>query len=248
MLGLPNNPRACLFDLDGVLTDTATLHVAAWQETFDAFLATRARHAETAIRPFDPVADYRTYVDGRPRIEGTREFLRSRGIELPEGRPDDDADTVSIWGLSNRKNKLVLTLIERHGVAVFPGSLRYLRAVRAAGLKTAVVSSSANTRRVLEVTGLAPLLDHRVDGVTARQRRLAGKPAPAMFVAAAADLGIPPERAAVFEDALVGVEAGRAGGFGTVVGVDRLGQADALRAHGADIVVSDLGDLLGEPA
>ena len=241
MLGLPDGTRACLFDLDGVLTDTASVHAAAWKQMFDEFL--RARDGE-GFRPFDVSADYGPYVDGKPRLEGTRSFLTSRGIELPEGDPADGADTQTLWGLSTRKNDLVQEKIRTDGVEVYPGSRRYLEAVRAAGLATAVVSSSANAEQILRVTGLAGFIDHRVDGVSARERKLPGKPKPDTFLAAAQDLGVERGAAVVFEDALAGVAAGHAGGFGAVVGVDRLDQADALREHGADVVVTDLADLL----
>lgn len=247
MLGLPDDTRACLFDLDGVLTDTASVHATAWKTMFDDFLGKWSREHGVPFRPFDPVTDYGPYVDGKPRLDGTRGFLASRGIELPEGGPDDPPDADTIRALSSRKNALVLELIDTNGVDVYPGSVRYLRAARDAGLRTALVSSSANAAQVLEVTGLAGLIDHRVDGVTARERGLPGKPAPDTFLAAAADLGVPPEQAVVFEDALAGVAAGRAGGFGAVIGVDRLDQAGALRAHGASIVVKDLAELLEQP-
>src|SRR5690348_14063172 len=244
MLGLPDGARACLFDLDGVLTDTASVHAAAWKQMFDDYLRARAERDGTPFRPFDVKADYGPYVDGRPRLDGTRGFLESRDIHLPEGSPDDPAGTETLWGLSSRKNALVQEKIRTVGVDVYPGSVRYLHAVKDAGLKTAVVSSSANAELVLQVAGLAGLIDHRVDGVVAKQRKLPGKPAPDTFLAAAADLSVPKEQAVVFEDALAGVESGRAGGFGFVVGVDRLGQADALREHGADVVVADLAELL----
>ena len=244
MLGLPDGTRACLFDLDGVLTDTASVHAAAWKRMFDEFLAAHARQQGVPLRPFDIVADYGAYVDGRPRMEGTRTFLASRGIELPEGGADDPPGAQTVYGLSTAKNDLVQTLIQEQGVDVYPGSVRYLHAVRDAGLRTAVVSSSANAQQVLDVAGLSSLIDHRVDGITAKERALAGKPAPDTFLAAAADLGVDPDQAVVFEDALAGVAAGRAGNFGRVIGVDRLGQADALRAQGADVVVTDLADLL----
>ncbi|MBN9733927.1 MULTISPECIES: beta-phosphoglucomutase family hydrolase [unclassified Pseudonocardia] len=240
MLGLPEGTRACLFDLDGVLTDTASVHAAAWKQMFDEYLCSRDGAGFT---PFDAGADYGPYVDGKPRLEGTRSFLASRGIELPEGTPDDSADTETLWGLSTRKNALVQTKITE-GVDVYPGSRRYLEAVKDAGLAAAVVSSSANAEQILRVTGLETFIDHRVDGVTARERGLPGKPAPDTFVAAAADLGVERSAAVVFEDALAGVEAGRAGDFGAVIGVDRLDQAAALREHGADVVVTDLADLL----
>lgn len=240
MLGLPDGTRACLLDLDGVLTDTASVHAAAWKQMFDEFL--RARDGDS-FTPFDVSADYGPYVDGRPRLEGTRGFLASRGVELPEGTPQDPADASTLWGLSTRKNDLVQVKIA-DGVEVYPGSRRYLAAVRDAGLSTAVVSSSANAEQILRVTGLAAFIDHRVDGVTARERGLPGKPAPDTFLAAAADLDVGRNAAVVFEDALAGVQAGHAGGFGAVIGVDRLDQADELRRHGATVVVTDLADLL----
>jgi beta-phosphoglucomutase family hydrolase len=245
MLGLPDGTRACLFDLDGVLTDTASVHAAAWKQMFDEYLQARAEREGTPFTPFDIATDYAAYVDGKPRLAGTDSFLRSRGIELPEGGPGDAPDAETLYALSTRKNALVQEKIVTVGVEVYPGSVRYLHAVKDAGLATAVVSSSANAKQVLEVAGLADLIDHRVDGVTAKERDLPGKPAPDTFLAAAADLGVGNDEAVVFEDALAGVASGKAGGFGFVVGVDRLGQADALRAHGADIVVTDLADLLG---
>jgi beta-phosphoglucomutase family hydrolase len=244
MLGLPDGTRACLFDLDGVLTDTASVHAAAWKQMFDEYLRARAEREGTEFRPFDATSDYGPYVDGKPRLAGTESFLRSRGIDLPAGGPDDAPDAETVYALATRKNALVQEKIVTVGVEVYPGSVRYLHAVKEAGLATAVVSSSANAKQVLEVAGLADLIDHRVDGVTAKERGLPGKPAPDTFLAAAADLGVGNDEAVVFEDALAGVASGKAGGFGFVVGVDRLGQADALRAHGADIVVTDLADLL----
>ena len=244
MLGLPDTTRACLFDLDGVLTDTASVHAAAWKQMFDEYLRARAQRTGEPFVPFDVKKDYGPYVDGKPRLDGTRGFLSSRGITLPDGEATDGPDAETVNGLARKKNDLVNEKIRTVGVGVYPGSVRYLHAVRDAGLTTAVVSSSANAELVLQVAGLTDLIDHRVDGVVAKQRKLPGKPAPDTFLAAAADLGVPKEHAVVFEDALAGVESGRAGGFGFVVGVDRLGQADALREHGADVVVSDLADLL----
>jgi beta-phosphoglucomutase family hydrolase len=241
MLGLPDTAAACLFDMDGVLTRTATVHAAAWKQMFDEFL--REREGES-FTPFDPVADYDEYVDGKRREDGTRSFLKSRGIELPEGSPDDSAGAATITGLSERKNELVLVKLREDGVEVYDGSVRYVRAARDAGLRTAVVSSSANTAQMLDAAGIAELFEARVDGLTAKERHLAGKPAPDMFLAGAEALGVPASHAVVFEDALAGVEAGRAGGFACVVGVDRVGQADALKRHGADIVVKDLEELL----
>lgn len=244
MLGLPDGTRACLFDLDGVLTDTASVHAAAWKQMFDDYLRARAERDGTEFVPFDASADYGPYVDGKPRLDGTRSFLASRGIELPEGGPDDGPDAETVVGLSTRKNDLVQEKIRTVGVEVYPGSLRYLRAAREAGLATAVVSSSANAAQVLDVADLTQYIDHRVDGATAKERGLPGKPAPDTFLAAAADLGVGKEEAVVFEDALAGVESGKAGGFGFVVGVDRLGHAEELRAAGADVVVTDLAELL----
>ncbi|MFE2579235.1 beta-phosphoglucomutase family hydrolase [Streptomyces sp. NPDC059378] len=241
-LGLPEDIMACLFDLDGVVTKTAVVHAAAWKETFDAFL--REREGER-FRPFDAGADYAAYVDGRPRADGVRTFLASRGIELPDGTADDPPDAGTVHGLGNRKNDLVLEKIRTQGVEAYDGTLRYIDAVRARGLRTAIVSSSANTLDVLRAIGAEHLFDVRVDGVVAAERKLPGKPHPDTFLAAAHDLGVPPARAAVFEDALAGTDAGRAGHFGYVVGVDRSGQADALRAHGADVVVQDLAELGG---
>ncbi|GAA1634856.1 beta-phosphoglucomutase family hydrolase [Kribbella alba] len=244
MLGLPPQIRVCLFDLDGVLTDTAAVHAAAWKEMFDEFLRAYAEQHGQPFVPFDARAEYDAYVDGKPRADGVRDFLASRGIVLPEGSPDDPPTAWTVNGLGNRKNKAVLRRIRTDGVRVFEGSRRYLEAAKRAGLRRAVVSSSANTREVLEVTGLAEYVEERVDGLTIKAEQLRGKPAPDTFLAAAKRFGAAPTECAVFEDALAGVEAGRAGGFGFVVGVDRVGQAEQLRAHGADIVVKDLADLL----
>ncbi|HEV7861075.1 MAG TPA: beta-phosphoglucomutase family hydrolase [Acidimicrobiia bacterium] len=244
MLGLPDGIRAGLFDLDGVLTRTATVHAAAWKEMFDDFLRRRAQETGEPFVPFDAHADYDRFVDGKKRADGVRSFLASRGIDLPDGDPDDPAGAATVHGLGNRKNELVLAKLAG-GVDVYPGSVRYVEAARDAGLRRAVVSSSANTETVLKVTGLADLFEVVVDGVVAAREGLPGKPAPDMFLAAARALDVAPPEAAVFEDALAGVEAGRAGGFGFVVGVDRTGQAEELRRHGADIVVADLADLLG---
>ncbi len=246
MLGLPDEVRGCLFDMDGVLTRTARIHAAAWKEMFDEYLRDRAVATGTPFAPFDETGDYERYVDGRKRLDGTRGFLRARGIDLPEGKPDDPPGMPTVNGLSNRKNELVQAILDRQGVEVFEGSVRYLRAVRDAGLRRAVVSSSANTARVLAAAGLAEMFDARIDGEVARERGLAGKPAPDMFLAAAETLGLAPAEAAVFEDALAGVAAGRAGGFAVVVGVDRGHQAEALRDNGADVVVTDLSELLDD--
>jgi beta-phosphoglucomutase family hydrolase len=244
MLGLPDTVHACLFDLDGVLTDTASVHRKAWKAMFDSYLRTRAERTGEPFVPFDIAADYQTYVDGKKREDGVRSFLAARKITLPEGDPDDGPSAETVNGLGNRKNEQFLQTIHADGVKVFEGSRRYLEAVAAAGLAVAVVSSSSNTREVLEVTGLDEFVQQRVDGVTMRQEHLAGKPAPDSYLRGADLLGVTPAEAAVFEDALAGVEAGRSGHFGFVVGVDRVGQAEALRRNGADIVVTDLADLL----
>jgi beta-phosphoglucomutase family hydrolase len=244
VLGLPDEVTACLFDLDGVLTPTAQVHAQAWKRTFDEFLAQRAQQTGTSLEPFDIAADYDEYVDGKPRYEGVRSFLQSRRIELPQGDPGDPPGQDTVDAIGNRKNKLVLALIHTQGVAPYPGSVAYLRAAREAGLRRAVVSSSTNCRDVLSAAGLIDLVEEIVDGVVAAREHLRGKPAPDTFQAAATALGVQASCAAVFEDALAGVQAGHAGHFGCVVGVDRVGQAAALKAHGADIIVSDLADLL----
>jgi beta-phosphoglucomutase family hydrolase len=231
MLGLPHGVTALLFDLDGVLTDTASVHQRAWKEMFDDYL--REREGDD-FQEFTP-RDYERCVDGKPRYDGVASFLESRGIE-----PEQEL----VRTLGDRKNDAVQRKIREEGVKVYEGSRRYLEAARDAGLRRAVVSSSANAQEVLEVTGLAPLIEERVDGVVAKEKGLPGKPKPDTFVEGARMLGAEPSQAAVFEDALSGVEAGRAGDFGVVIGVDRVGQADALREHGADRVVKDLDELL----
>lgn len=240
MIGLPDRITGCLFDLDGVLTSTAVLHRAAWRETFDDFLQ---RRDGPGFAPFTD-RDYAEYVDGRPRADGVRSFLASRDIVLPEGEPDDPPMADTVHGVGNRKNELIKKVIKEQGVSAYPASVRYLRAARDAGLKIGVVTSSANGAEVLDAAGLSPLIEARIDGLVIARDRLAGKPAPDSFLAGAHALGVPPAQAAVFEDALAGVRAGRAGGFGYVVGVDRAGQADQLRAHGADVVVEELDELL----
>jgi beta-phosphoglucomutase family hydrolase len=244
VLGLPDGTRACLFDLDGVITKTAVVHNAAWKEMFDSYLRDRSRQSGEPFVPFDPVRDYDEYVDGKPRADGTRSFLASRGIELPEGSDDDPPDAETVHGLGNRKNEIVQRRIREDGVEAYESSVRYVRAARDAGLRRAVVSSSANCRDVLVAAGIEDLFEVRIDGVVAKHDHLRGKPAPDTFLAGAQAFGLEPGAAAVFEDALAGVEAGRAGRFGFVVGVDRVGQADALREHGADTVVADLAELL----
>jgi beta-phosphoglucomutase family hydrolase len=244
MLGLPDTVRACLFDLDGVLTDTASVHKKAWKAMFDSYLRDRAKRTGEQFVPFEIDADYLTCIDGKKREDGVRSFLAARGITLPEGEPDDDPSAETVHGLGNRKNELFHQTIHEDGVKVFDGSRRYLEAVADAGLAVAVVSSSSNTGEVLETTGLDKFVQQRVDGVTMREEHIEGKPAPDSFLRAAELLGVTPAEAAVFEDALAGVEAGRRGHFGRVVGVDRVGQGEALRRNGADVVVTDLAELL----
>ncbi len=244
MLGLPDGVRACLFDLDGVLTQTADVHASAWKEMFDAYLHERAARTGESFIAFDLAADYDEYVDGKPRYEGVRSFLDARGIDLPRGDPNDPPGAETVDGLGNRKNEIVLRMIRDQGVEPYDGSVRYVRAARDAGLRRAVVSSSTNCRDVLVAAGIEDLFEQRIDGVVAERDQLKGKPAPDTFLAGARALGVEPSHAAVFEDALAGVAAGRAGGFACVVGVDRAGHADALREHGADVVVADLAELL----
>ncbi len=243
-LGLPGGIRACLFDLDGVLTQTATLHAAAWKEMFDAFLRGWAEATGSSPELFHTERDYHEYVDGKLRYDGVRSFLASRGIELPEGEPSCPSGAETVIGLGDRKNDLVLSLIRRDGVETYPGSIRYVRAAREAGLRRAVVSASRNCRDILLAAGIEDLFEEVIDGVVAESDHLSGKPAPDTFLAGASALGVDPTEAAVFEDALAGVAAGRAGRFGFVVGVDRLGQGRALLEQGADMVVSDLAELL----
>ncbi|MCK9897653.1 beta-phosphoglucomutase family hydrolase [Frankia sp. AgB32] len=246
MLGLPDHVEACLFDLDGVLTNTATVHAAAWKEMFDDFLENWASRSGEPFVPFDLDRDYAEYVDGLPRADGVRAFLDSRHIRIPVGTPDDPPSALTVNALGTRKNLLVQKRIAEDGVEVYQGSVTYLHELVDRNLPRAVVSSSANAAEVLRVTGLDKLIDTVVDGQTAAREKLAGKPAPDTFLAGARLLGVPAARAAVFEDALAGVQAGQAGEFGFVVGVNRLGSehADGLRAHGADTVVQDLAELL----
>jgi beta-phosphoglucomutase family hydrolase len=238
-LGLPDTALVCLFDLDGVLTRTATVHMAAWKRTFDEFL----RAHEPGAPEFSQL-DYNRYVDGKPRADGVRDFLASRRITLPEGSPGDPPETPTVQGIAARKNVLVLAELDEHGVEVYPGSVRYLGAVKDAGLGTAVVTASANGEQVIAAAAFADLIDVRVDGVVAARDGLRGKPQPDTFLAAARLLGVEPAAAVVFEDALSGVAAGRAGNFGYVVGVDRVGHAAELAAAGADVVVQDLAELM----
>jgi beta-phosphoglucomutase family hydrolase len=242
MLGLPDQVRAGLFDMDGVLTKTATVHAAAWKQMFDDFLQARDG---PAFRPFDAVEDYQNYVDGKPRHDGVSDFLASRSITLPDGSPSDDPSRMTNFGLGNRKDVLLHQVIARQGVEVYQGSVRYLRAAINAGLRRIVVSSSANTEEVLQAAGLSDLIEGRIDGHTLVEQHLRGKPAPDGFLAGARLAGVQPDEAAVFEDSLAGVEAGRTGRFGYVFGVDRVGHREALLKSGADVVVADLAELLG---
>ena len=246
MLDLPQGISACLFDLDGVLTQTAKVHARAWKEMFDGFPRERSERLGEPYEPFTP-DDYDRYVDGLPRLDGVRKFLGSRKIELPAGSPEDPAAAETVQALGTRKNDLVLALIREQGVEAYEGSLRFVEEARAQGLRRAVVSSSTNCRDVLAAAEIEGLFEVRIDGEVAEREGLAGKPAPDTFQSAARALGVEPAQAAVFEDALAGVEAGRAGAFGWVVGVDRTGQADELRRRGADVVVKDLSELLQSP-
>ncbi|MDP8927210.1 MAG: beta-phosphoglucomutase family hydrolase [Actinomycetota bacterium] len=234
---------AVLFDLDGVITSTAEQHFLAWKQTFDDFLRRRAAHFDERFEPFQR-DDYNRYVDGVPRYDGVRNFLTARRVDLAEGGPHDPPEEDTVHGLGNRKNDRVNQIIRERGVEPYEGSVALLHELRRRGVKTAIVSSSRNALTVLEAAGVAHLFDARVDGEVAAELGLPGKPAPDTFLAAAQRLAVPPERAVVVEDALSGVEAGRNGGFGLVIGVDRVGQAKALRHHGADLVVSDLAELV----
>ena len=231
---------AVVFDMDGVLTDTARVHFAAWKKLFDDELARRACSAEP--RPFE-LADYLRLVDGRSRIDGVQAVLAVRDVHLPTGEPGDAPDAPTAWGLANRKDVLFREALQRDGVIAFATSVAFVRAVRAAGLATAVVTASRNRHDVLAAAGLTRLFDAHVDGVDATDLGLAGKPAPDMFLTAARRVSVPPGAAVVVEDAVAGVEAARRGGFGLVVGVDRTGSAAALAAAGADIIVRDLAEL-----
>lgn len=242
-LGLPEGIEGCLFDLDGVLTSTASLHFQAWKQMFDEYLRVRAE-LKTQVPVLFEMPDYLQYIDGKPRAEGVRSFLNSRDIDLPDGKPDDPPGSLTVQGLGNRKNDLVLSIMQEQGVEAFEGSRSYLEAVEQAGIKRAVVSASTNTPSVLAAAGLAEHFDTVVDGNVAITEGLRGKPFPDTFLHAARMLGVEPAAAAVFEDALAGVKAGRDGGFGYVVGVDRAGQAGALKEAGADVVVQDLAELL----
>lgn len=235
---------AVLFDLDGVLTSTAKIHAACWKQMFDEYLQQRAVRTKELLHPFDIEIDYRLYVDGKPRYDGVRDFLQSRGIRLPEGTPDDSPGTETVCGLGNRKNEMVSRAIAAGGVEAYEGSVALVRHLRRQGIRTAVVSSSHNCEAVLKAAGIADLFDERIDGEVANRLGLAGKPDPDTYLIAAKRLGVDPKRAVVVEDALSGVQAGRNGGFGLVIGVARHDNGDELKKSGADIVVGDLGEML----
>jgi beta-phosphoglucomutase family hydrolase len=235
---------AVLFDLDGVLTATAKLHATCWKKMFDEYLQQRAAATGEPFQPFEIATDYKQYVDGKLRYDGVRGFLESRSINLPWGDPEDPPDRETVCGLGNRKTELIQEALATGGVEVFESSIALVRQLRDAGIKTAVVSASKNCEAILRAAGIADLFDTRVDGIVAARLELPGKPAPDTFLEAARQLGAEPERAVVVEDAVSGVQAGRAGGFGLVVGVDRKGDPEALRNNGADVVVADLSELL----
>lgn len=240
MLITPEKFKAVLFDLDGVLTSTMSIHASCWKQMFDAYLEERAERFGERHRPFDIDRDYKPYVDGKLRQDGVRSFLGSRGIRLPEGRPDDPPARETVWGLGNRKDHMVQAVLESNGIEIFPGALRVVRHVRSDGLKTAVVSASRNCELILEVAGIRSLFDQLVDGAVAARLGLPGKPSPDTFLHAAQLLAVEPENAVVVEDAVSGVAAGKAGGFGLVIGIDHHGDRSALKESGADIVVEDL--------
>jgi beta-phosphoglucomutase family hydrolase len=235
---------AVLLDLDGVITDTASIHAACWKQMFDEYLQKRATQIGEVFRPFDIATDYRLYVDGKPRYDGVRDFLTSRGMRLPQGSPDDPPQAETLDGLGNRKNDLVNKIIEDKGVEPYEGSVKLLLQLRRQGFKIAVVTSSQNCTAVLKSAKLDDFFDVQVDGNVIHMQHLAGKPAPDTYLMAAKLLGVEPTRAVVIEDALSGVEAGSAGNFGLVIGVARKGNADELRRHGAGLVVNDLSELV----
>jgi beta-phosphoglucomutase family hydrolase len=235
---------AVLFDLDGVITDTAKLHAECWKQMFDEYLQKRSTESGEAFRPFDLDRDYRLYVDGKPRFDGVRDFLTSRGIQLPEGSPDDLPQIETVCGLGNRKNDLVNEVIEEVGVQPYEGSVQFIHQLRPHGFKIAVVTSSQNCTAVLKAAKLDGFFELRVDGNVIHEQRLAGKPAPDTFLMAAKLLGVEPARTVVVEDAISGVQAGVNGNFGLVIGVARKGNADELKRHGANVVVKDLSELV----
>jgi HAD superfamily hydrolase (TIGR01509 family) len=243
-LGLPRGVDACVFNLEGVLVGSARLHAAAWAQTFDEFLSSRIERTGGRYAPFNPGTDYAEHIHDRPRLDGVRAFLASRGISLPDGEAEDPPGTETVHGLANRKNEALLRRVEEHGVTAYDGSRHYLQAALEAGVHTAAVSASANTRTLLERAGLATLIERCVDGNTMLVERLRGNPAPDTLLAACRRLGLEPQHAAAFETSPAGTAAARAGGFAVVIGVDRTGQASALRAQGADLVVPGLAELL----
>ena len=235
---------AVLFDLDGVVTDTASIHATCWKQMFDQYLRNPARNRGEAFRPFELATDYRLYVDGKPRFDGVRDFLASRGIHLPEGNPEDPTDVETVCGLGNRKNDLVNLVIADVGVDPYDGTVRFIHQLRRNGFKIAVVTSSQNCTAVLKAAKLDDLFEVQVDGNTIHAQRLAGKPAPDTFLMAAKLLGCEPERTVVIEDAISGVQAGASGRFGLVIGIARKGNAEELKHHGAHLIVDDLGELV----
>ena len=235
---------AVLFDLDGVITNTASLHATCWKQMFDEYLRKRAEQNGEAFRPFDVATDYRLYVDGKPRFDGVRDFLTSRGIQLPEGTPRDSTEVETVCGLGNRKNDLVNHVLSDVGVEPYEGTVKFIHQLRHHGFKIAVVTSSEHCKTLLKAAELDALFDARVDGDTVHAQHLAGKPAPDTFLLAAKLLGVEPARSIVIEDAISGVQAGANGNFGLVIGVARKGNAEELQQHGADLVVNDLGELV----
>lgn len=236
------NFDAFIFDLDGVVTDTAKIHADAWKKTFDDYLKKRASDKDPFV-PFDVKLDYARYVDGMPRYDGVKNFLESRGITLPYGSPEDPPDKETICGIGNKKNQIFQKYLEKDSIHVYDSTIELIKSLRENNIRTAIVSSSKNCKTVLELVNITDLFDVKVDGVDSRKLGLKGKPAPDIFLTAAEKLDTLPSRSIVVEDALSGVEAGRSGGFGLVVGVDRAGQAETLKNHGADVVVSDLAEL-----
>ncbi len=242
---IPKEIQACVFDLDGVITDTASVHAAAWTRMFDDFLRSRSGRSGEDLHPFEPV-DYRRYVDGKPRYDGVKSFLESRAISIPYGAPDDAPEAETICGLGNRKNAEFQRHLNEHGVEVFPDTVAFIEGLHERGIRTAVISASRNCLPVLRAAGVEDLFETRVDGIVAAELGLPGKPDPAVFLEAAKRLGATPDHAAIVEDALAGVEAGKRGGFALVIGVDRTGHPDDLLEHGATVVSSDLAQLLEE--
>lgn len=245
----PQRYDGVIFDMDGVVTRTADVHADAWRRVFDEFLEREAAERGTEFTPFDVDEDYRRYVDGKPRYDGVSSFLESRGIELPFGEPSDPPDRRTVCGLGNRKNEAFLVSLQENGVKAFSSTLRFIEALKRSGVRVAIISASRNAEAVLSAAGCLEIFEARVDGLVADRENLAGKPAPDVFLEAARRIAVEPARAVVVEDAIAGVQAGKAGGFGLVVGVDRTGHAEDLKRNGADIVVDDLSKLSvgGEP-